>query len=117
MKLSLAKKQLYFTLNTNKKGLNLLNSLEKLNLIRFYEKKSKTIVRVYPSFTKLFKTTRLIRLYLKKKHFISLSFRALKLLNFTTPYSHILLETSKGILTNKEAIYYKIGGTPILFVL
>ena len=116
LKINLAKKRLFFDLRVSKKGVNLLKVLEKLHIIRFYYKINSNFFRIYLVYNRFFKKSRILNIYCKKGNPLRLSLKALVLINITTPYSHFLLETSRGILTIKEAIYYKVGGFPVLFL-
>jgi len=48
---------------------------------------------------------------------IKLQLNSLKILKTQTFNSHLILNTSKGILTHKEAVTAKVGGTLICTIL
>jgi len=115
-KIATSKKNLYFDIYITTRSLTIFHVFYKLNLIRRYSKLTKNQYRVYPSYTLSRATSRKIKTYLKSSHYLTLSLHVLKLLNLNLPSSYIILETSKGIITHKEAIKYKVGGRLLMCI-
>jgi len=94
------------------KSLNTIGCVSKFNLVKSQKAKSIRLKYIYISVpiyktTPFFKSIRLISTS-SKKHYVSLS--AIQLLLNTLKSSIIILSTSYGIITHKEAIAKKTGG-------
>lgn len=115
-KIATAKKNLYFDIYITKRSFSIFQIFYKLNLIRRFVKLTATKYRIYPTYTLSKLTPRKIKTYLKSSHYLTISFKILQLLNLNLPSSYIILETSKGIITHKEALNYKVGGRLLLCI-
>ena len=117
LNMNIAKRKLFVDLYITKKGLRLIELLEKLNLIKSFYKINKTIFRINFLYTRNYKLKRSLFLYLRKGDSLHLTLKSIKILNLNMRFSYLLLETDKGLLTHKEAIYHKVGGRLLLSVL
>jgi ribosomal protein S8 len=104
-----------------RKILPILQLLVKLNIVRrFYflptvnhfEKK----VRVFPFYNKMQTITSNLSLHFRKAHPIAIKLQALKLLNKTIGGSSLILNTSNGLLTHRDALEQGVGGVLIYTV-
>ena len=89
-----------------------LRLLQALNVVRRFHRfaKGSNIYRVFPTYSRFRKSGRTLRVYTSKRGRVTLSYQSLRLLNFNCPNSYYILETSKGIITHKDAIRHKQGG-------
>jgi ribosomal protein S8 len=115
-RIATAKKKLYFDVQLTSRSLSLCQIFYNLNLIRRFTRLNSTTYRLYPSYSISRNSTRKIKTYLKSSHYLTLSVQVLKLLNLNLPTSYIILETSKGIITHKEALKYKVGGRLLICI-
>ena len=95
----------------------MLKLLEKLSIVRNFYKLRLGSYKVFPFYSRNYKTKRSIKLYLRKTGDLQLSLTSLKALKLLTPASHFILETSQGVLTHKEALSRNIGGRLLAVVL
>ena len=111
-------RKLFFDVQISTKVKPLALLLQGLNIIRrFYRlENSKNIYRVFPSYSRYQKYSRTITPYLKSRGKTRLDYTSLRLLNVNTPHSYYVLETTKGIMTHKEALKYQLGGL-LLFII
>lgn len=95
-----------------------LRLLQTLNLIRRFHRseKGKNIYRVFPAYSRFRRGCRLLRVYARKRGRIALSYDSLRLLNYNSPHSYYILETSRGIVTHKDAIKHRHGGLLLAIV-
>jgi ribosomal protein S8 len=116
--LSLSKKMLINTIILNKKTLPLVKMLHQLgcvhqyNIIQKFDKYGKKLFFIkFSAFfyknTSFFKGLRLVSTGSKK---FNVTLKALHILNKLLKSSTLILSTSKGLMTHKEALKYKIGG-------
>ena len=112
-----SKKDLFFTVRVTSKGLTLLTLLEKLSVVRSYYKLGAGNYRVFLFYSRNYKTKRQIRLYARKTNDLQLSLASLRMLNFLTPTSCFVIETSKGLMTHKEALMVRTGGKLVAVIL
>ena len=115
-KIATNQKSLYFDVHLTTRSLQLLVLFYNLNLVRRYLKLSNSNYRVYPTYTFYRNRTRKIKIYLKSNHYLTIPIKLLKTVNLTRPYSHLILETNKGILTHKQALNFKVSGRLILII-
>lgn len=111
-------KNLSFNIIFNKKNLQIVTILKKLNLIYKYtliNKKNIILININLYFYKNNPTTSSLKLISKPSKNFLLSYQSLRLLSKKTGNSIFLLSTPKGILTHKEAIKLKTSGFIICF--
>jgi ribosomal protein S8 len=115
---ALSKRLLISKLKFSKKTLKLIKILAKSGVLKNFFITSSTPKYIYFSIffyknTTFFKHVRLISTQ-TKKFYISLN--AIKKLTKVMRTTVLILETSKGLLTNVEALRYKTGGILLLAV-
>ncbi len=94
----------------------LVDLLLSLNVLRRFHRVEDQIYKVYPSYTRYRRYSRPFKAYTRSDGKIRLSLKAIQILNMHTPHSYYFLETSKGLLTHKEALKHSIGGYLVLIV-
>ena len=87
-----------------------------LNVIRSFYRVNGSLYRFVPSYARSRRIPRFLKTYTRANGRPVLSLRALKVLSLTTPTSHYVLETDKGLMTHREALQRRKGGL-LLFVL
>ena len=117
LKIASLRRRLSFNFNITVKLKPLVSLLQSLNIIRRYHKIAPGSYSIYPAYTYYRRYSRKIRTYTRSSGKISLTLKALKILNLNTPFTHYILETPKGVLTHKEAIKFSTGGNLLLVVL
>jgi ribosomal protein S8 len=110
------KKNMYFDIQITKKTLNFIKIIQQLGLVRNYYLLGKYKCRIFIFYTRSHKKTRSLRSYLTKSHSLRFSNKSLKTLNLIAPTSLFLLETNKGLILHKEAVYKKVGGNLLVVV-
>lgn len=108
-----AKKNLSFFILFTVKNYHFVKILKKFNVIYDYRllKKNKfNYIQITLFFYKNKPVCHHFKLISHQSKIIVISYKSLLLLNKKTSSSVFLLSTSKGIISNKEAINYKIGG-------
>ena len=113
LKLNIARKSFFFDICVNNSILTLLNILYKLNVIRRFTKLTLKTYRIFPTWRDTYSTSNSIKLHYRSLNPIKLSLKSLRLLKTHSFNSHILVNTSKGLLTHNEAIVAGVGGTLI----
>lgn len=108
----LASKSKYVVIKYNKKILNLLYILNKVGYLNSFIilSKSKKLIKLSPFFfrkTVFFKKVRLISTSTK---YFSIKLNSLKLLSTSLGGTLLILETSSGLITHKEALKKNISG-------
>lgn len=90
----------------------LLLILQRINVIRRFHRVSvgSDLYRVFPTYSRYRRNTRTLRTYCKKRGRVALSLKSLRLLNFNSPHSYYIVETSKGVMTHKDALRFQQGG-------
>ena len=118
LKLSSSGRRYYFDVFITTSVKSLVRILQSLNVIRrFYLLRSpQQIYRVFPAYSRHRRYVRSMSFYTKSNGRPLLTLRSLRLLNINSPATHYILETSKGIMSQKEAIYRGLGGTLLLIV-
>ena len=101
-------------LTTKTKHLALL--LLDLNILRSFYRVDGSLYRFIPSYARSRRIPRFLKTYSRANGRPVLSLRALRVLALTTPTSHYVLETDKGLMTHREALHRRKGGL-LLFVL
>ena len=116
LKFAVAKKNYYFLIRYSSKMKPLLNLFYKLNLIRRFTFKSTTLCYIFPTYNRLNKPIRYIKNYYRSVNPITLKKHSLLLMRRSLGAATVVLETSKGVLTHREALSLGIGGT-LLFII
>ena len=117
-KIATSQKSLYFDVSLTPRSLELLHLFHKLNLVRTYRRKSpKNIYRVYPTYNLYRNKPRVLKTYFRSSHELHVPLKLLRIINIHRPFSFIVLETNKGILTHKEAIKFNISGRVIMHII
>jgi len=115
LKLAVAKKHFYFLLNYTKRVQSFLRVLKKLNLIRrFHVLNSKKFV-VFPTYAKK-STGSYLRVYYRLRNPIVVRHAALVLINKSLGNSIVLVDSSRGVVTQAEALKLRIGGILICII-
>ena len=86
---------------------SLLLLLQKLNLITRFHAENQNFYKAYPAYSLLVKP---VKIYYRKSNPITITHKALRLLNQSTGNSNLVLETSKGLMTHQEALQKQLGG-------
>jgi len=113
---ALRKRNFYFNIRLSKKVLIFLGILKKLNLIRRFYKFNHNQITVFPTYTYLIPTYRLKNFY-RLGNPIILRRKALSLITKSIGNSILILETSKGLLTQTQAIQRRCGGILVCSIL
>ena len=108
----ISKKSRFIKIKSNLKLLKLIMVLKKLGLINSFIILNYKInlIKISPFFYKNTTFFKLIKLISASSKKFSIRLKALKLINFSLGEAILLIETSKGILTHKEAIRLNTGG-------
>ena len=115
LKLAVAKKHFFFLINYTKRVEVFLKVLKKLNLIRrFYNFNSKKFV-IFPTYTKK-PVGSYLRVYYRLRNPIIVRHSALVLINKSFGNSIVVFESSKGLVTQSEALKLKIGGVLVCVI-
>lgn len=108
-----AKKNLSFLVLFSIKNYHFVQTLKKFNVIHDYKLLKKTDFN-YIKITLFFYKNKTIcynfKLISRQSKIFTVSYQSLKLLTKKSGSSVFLISTSKGLLSNKEAINQKIGG-------
>jgi len=113
----MSRKNFFFDVNVNNNLLNFISLLYKLNVIRRFIKITPKTYRIFTSWRDKHSTSIFIKLHNRGLNPIKLKLASLQILTTQTFNSHLILNTSKGVLTHKEAINAKVGGTLICTIL
>jgi len=111
-KLGTSGRRYYFDAHISSSVKPLVRLLQRLNIIRrFYKLSTGTsMYRIMPTYSRHHRYARRLKLYTRVNGRTTLTYAALRILDFNTPHSHYILETSKGIMTHKDAIKLRTGG-------
>ena len=115
-KIETNQKSLYFDVHVTRRGIQILYLFYDLNLVRRYTLLGNSYYRVYPTYTFARSRRRFIKTYFKSGHYLTIPIHLLRMINTQRPYSHIILETDKGIMTHKEAIKRSLSGRLIMYI-
>lgn len=115
--ISSLKKSLYFDVHMTSKLRRLASLLLSLNVIRRFHRLNSSTYRVFPSYTRYRRYARKYKTYTRLKGRIQLQAKAIRLLNINTPHSYYVLDTSRGVVTHKEALKFGIGGVLLMIIL
>lgn len=116
LKLASTNRKLAFSIHISTKLKPLVSLLLSLNIIRRIHKINDCRYKVFPTYTRYRKYIRPLKVYLRADGTVQMTLKALTILNFNSPHTYYILETSKGIMTHKDALKYKIGGRLLLVV-
>ena len=97
---------------------SLVRILQSINVIRrFYPLVShQHFYRVFPTYSRHRRYARSMSLYTKSNGRPLLTLSSLRLLNINSPATHYILETSQGVMSQKEAINRGLGGILLLII-
>lgn len=112
LQISAKGKRYSFNVRLTKAVKPVLRLLQTLNVVRRFHRfeKGGNIYRVFPTYSRFRKSGRTLKVYTAKRGRVNLSYHSLRLLNFNCPSSYYILETTKGVITHKDAIRYRQGG-------
>ena len=118
LKLGSASRRYYFDARITSAVKPLVELLQQLNIIRRFYKLSndKQSYRVFPTYSRHRRYARSLTLYTRSTGGITLTYQSLRILNQNSPHSYYVLETSQGIMTQREAVSKQIGGNLLLIV-
>ena len=108
--------KLYFDTPLTSKTLNLALILKSLNVLRRFHRLEGSCYRVFPTYTRYRRHARPMKTYARVNGRIRLTLNSIRLLNINSPHTYYILETSKGLMTHKDALRYKLGGLLLLIV-
>lgn len=117
LQITALQKQLFFDIRLTRKTKLLVTLLVKLNVVRRFHKISYLEYRVFPAYTQFRKFMRPMQTYTRtnSRHIFKLN--SIRILNQNTPNSYYILETSKGLMTHKDALREGVGGILLLKIL
>jgi ribosomal protein S8 len=116
LKLNIARKTYFFDIRVTRQILLFLKVLYNLNVIRRFVHTSNTTCRVYISWFGKTNNSLNLKLYSRSSSPIRIKLNSLKILRTNTYNSHLILNTSKGILTHQDAIKFGVGGLIICII-
>ena len=116
LKMAIARRNFVFSIAINEKVLRLMRMFLKINIIRRIEKLTPKTYRIYISWYNNHTRLKSLVFYSLGAHPLRLSHAALLLLNTHTHNSHVILSTSRGLLTHREALKYRLGGIIVCIV-
>ena len=118
LKLGSSARRFFFDAHVSTAVKPLVRLLQSLNVIRRFHLVDATTstYRVFPAYSRYRKQSRGISLYTRTSGRINLSYQAVRLLDRNSPHSHYVLETSVGILSHKDAVKLRIGGSLLMIV-
>jgi ribosomal protein S8 len=116
LKLGSSKRSLYFDARITTKTKPLASLLLSLNVLRRFHKINDETYRIFPSYTRYRKHARLFKAYPRINGRVVLRKRAIQILNNLSPHTYYILETSRGLVTHKDALRLGTGGLLLLIV-
>lgn len=116
LKIAIAQRNFCFNVHVNEKVLKFIHIFRKLNIIRRLIKLGPKTYRIYIPWYNNHPRLKSLKFYSLGAHPLRLSHASLLLLNTHTHNSHIILSTSRGLLTHREALKYHLGGILICIV-
>jgi len=116
LRISSARRSLYFDVRVTTKTKTLASLLISLNVLRRFYKINDSTYRVFPSYTRYRRHTRTFKTYARVNGRIRMQKKALRLLNFLAPHTYYIIETNRGLITHKEAIRLGIGGFLLMII-
>ena len=116
LKLGSAGRRLYFDVRLTTKTKTLASLLKSHNLLRRFHRLEGDTYRIFPTYTRYRRHARSTKTYARVKGRIRLTLNSIRLLNINAPHTYYILETSKGLMTHKDALRYKVGGLLLLII-
>lgn len=110
LKINIAKKRYFFDVLTNAKILNLINVLYRINVVRRFVRLRGNKYRIYLTWFDKHSNPFTLKTVNRSHNFVRIKARSLKILANHTLTSHLILSTSKGLITHQEALKHKVGG-------
>lgn len=93
-----------------------IDLLYRLNFIRRYIRLTTKKYRIYTAWNGHMSTLNSIRVYRRAANPVRISLNALMILTTHTYASHLILNTSKGLITHREAIKRRTGGILVAII-
>lgn len=115
LKIAVRRKAFYFLLYNTKKVVKFLRVLRELNVIRRFHATPSSQIKVFPTYSKEVNTS-YIRNYTRSKNPIVLRYKALALLAKFFGNSTIVIHSSRGLLTHREALQAATGGILVCII-
>jgi ribosomal protein S8 len=116
LRMAIARRNFVFSVAVNQKVLCLIRMFLKFNIIRRIEKLTPKTYRIYISWYNNHTKLKSLVFYSLGAHPLRISHAALLVLNTHTYASNIVLSTSRGLLTHREALMYRLGGILVCIV-
>ena len=116
LKLCIARRNLYFETYLTTRTLRFLKLLYHLNVVRRYLRITSKKYRIYTNWFGLNSPALRLKFYTRCSSPITLSYKSLLVLTQSTFTSHIILSTSYGLMTHKQAIQAHTGGILICII-
>lgn len=116
LKVSSSQRQIGFTCLIPSRVKPLVRLLVSLNVLRRCYRVRGQVHKVNPSYTRFRKYSRKIKVYTRSNGKVTLTLKALQVLNIHTPHTYYVLETPRGIVTHKEALRHSVSGNLLLIV-
>ena len=113
IKINMLNKKNKIIINYNKKNINILKILLKLNIIKFIIKKNKKIIIII-NFLKKNKTIFKLKNLYKNSNYKIIRFKNLKKINNNNCL--FIISTNKGVILNYDSIKKKIGGVLLTYI-
>ena len=111
------KKRLYSEMRLTTRSKQLARLFLTLNLLRRVKKVHSGLWRFFPTYGRVRRHSRIVKVYNLTSSKKVLSLRALQILNINCPFSYYVIETNRGIMTHKDALKHKLGGFLICVIL
>ena len=109
-KISVAQHTFFFIVRQTPQISQILNVFQKLGLVRRFVRVNNRFYRVYPTWAFNRNYLHNIKVHSHPKNHLRIKLNALWVLKQSIGSSTILLNTTKGILTHREALKYRLGG-------
>lgn len=116
LKFAVAKKNYFFIVRSSNKIKPLLQLFHRLNIIRRFTFTSSKTCYIFPNYSRTNKPIRYIKNYNRAFNPISLKKHSLLLMRRSIGAATMVLETSKGLITHRDALSAGIGGTLIFII-
>lgn len=116
LKMAIARRCFVFTVVVNEKVLCLIRMFLKLKIIRRVERLAPKRYRIYIKWQNNHTNLHSLVFYSLAAHPLRLTHSALVVLNTHTFGSTIVLSTTRGLITHREALKYRLGGIIICIV-
>jgi len=116
LKFAAAKKNYFFILKAHQRVQPLLKLFYRLNIIRRFTFKSPSLLYVFPTYNRVNKPIPFIKSYYRSVNPIRIKKHSLLLMRRSLGSTTLILETSRGVLTHREALSAGVGGTLIFIV-